>query len=133
MEHLSWAQAQAIALSLIMATFLALPDFDSTFLAPLPRQLGQNFALGCIGEFVYVTTALAPLAPTLTSLKMVRNLLVLHPSDIDSPCSDSLLNFQPNANLELSMDSFRLVFFAHLLHHSGEWAIHNRKVILQIF
>jgi hypothetical protein len=29
----------------------------------------------------------------LASLKMMNTLLILHPSDIDSPCLDSLLDF----------------------------------------
>lgn len=52
----------------------------------------------------------APLASTLSSSKIVNMLLVLHPPNIDSPYLDSLLNFQPNSNLKLFVDSFKSTF-----------------------
>jgi hypothetical protein len=42
--------------------------------------------------------ALAPLALVLASLEIVIALLVLHPSKVDSPRPDSLLEFQPDSN-----------------------------------
>ncbi len=38
-------------------------------------------------------------------------LLALHPPNTYCPYSNSLLNFQPNSNLELFMDVFRSVFW----------------------
>ncbi len=61
-------------------------------------------------EFTHPAKALAPLAPTLASLEIVSALLALHPSDIDSICSDSLLDFKPDLDLELFVDFFRLIF-----------------------
>ncbi len=54
--------------------------------------------------------ALAPFAPTLASLEMIIELLVLHPLNTDLPCSNSLLNFQSNLNLEFFVDFFTLAF-----------------------
>jgi len=72
--------------------------------------LGQNLTLGHVGEFACATRALAPFTPTLVFSKMVNMLLALHLSDIESPCSDSLLDFQLDSNLELSTDPFKANF-----------------------
>lgn len=42
---------------------------------------------------------------------MVSVLLALHLLDIDSPCSNSLLNFKPNLDLKLFVDFCRLIFW----------------------
>ncbi len=57
--------------------------------------LACTFASPCIGHksMVRVGATFALIAPTLASLKMMNTLLILHPSDIDSPCLDSLLDF----------------------------------------
>jgi hypothetical protein len=66
--------------------------------------------LGRTREFARVVRAFAPFAPTLMFSKTVNTLLTLHPLDIDSPCSNSLLNFQFDSDLELSMDFYRSIF-----------------------
>jgi hypothetical protein len=80
-------------------------------------QLGWNLTLGCTEEFVRDVKAFAPLALALVSLKMINALLVLHPSNANSPCLGSLLDFQLDWDLEVSMDSFRSIFLPmfHLL------------------
>jgi hypothetical protein len=80
-------------------------------------MLGWNLALGHIREFACVVKVLAPLAPTLVFSKMVHvasfalighKLLLL----------ESLLDFQFDSNLELSMDPFRANFL-HMFHLSA--------------
>jgi len=88
-----------VALSLVMGTSSALPDFDFTFLTPPPHQLGRNLTLGRIGEFTCATKALAiiavlaPFTPILASLEIVNTMLILHPLNTNSPYLNSLLNF----------------------------------------
>lgn len=79
----------------------------------------QSLTLGRVKEFSFVARALAPLTPPMASLRMVNTLLALYPPNIDSSCLDSLLNFQPYSNFELSMNFFRLTFLHmfHLLAH----------------
>jgi len=73
--------------------------------------------VGHVGEFACATKAFAPFALALVISKMVNMLLVLHLLDTDSPCLDSLLDFQFDLNFELSMDLFRVTFLcmSHLL------------------
>jgi hypothetical protein len=56
-----------------------------------PCQLGWSLTLGCVGECA--VKVLAFLALVLASLEMVNALLILHPLDTHSLCSDSLLDF----------------------------------------
>jgi hypothetical protein len=72
--------------------------------------LGQSIALGHVGEFACAAKAFAPFALALVFSKMVNMLLALHSLDIDSPCLDSLLDFQFDLDFELSMDLFRVTF-----------------------
>jgi hypothetical protein len=87
---------------------LVLFNFDYAFMAPPSCQLGQSLALGHVGEFACDARAFTPFA--LTFSKMVNMLLTLHLSNIDSPCLDSLLDFQFDSNLELFMDLLRTTF-----------------------
>jgi len=84
--------------------------------------LKQILALGHVKEFAHATNVFAPLALVLASSEMINALLTLHPSDTNSPYSDSLLDFQRNSNLELFMNSFRLAFL-HMYHLWSFW--HN--------
>lgn len=111
-------QAQVVALSSIMGASLILPNFDSTPVGPLMCRLGRSFALGHIGKFACVTRVLAPFALILSSSKIISVLLALYPLDTNSPCLDSLWDFQPNSNLELSVDFFRSTFL-HMFHLSS--------------
>ncbi len=79
----------------------------------------QSLTLGRVEEFSFVARDLAPLTPPLASLQMVNTLLALCPPNIDSPCLDSLLNFQPYSNFEFSLNFFRSTFLHmfHLLAH----------------
>jgi hypothetical protein len=61
-------------------------------------------------EFMNLINVFAPLAPILSSSKIVSTLLVLHSPNIDSLYLDSLLSFQPNSNLKLFVDSFKSTF-----------------------
>jgi len=56
--------------------------------------------------------------PILPSLKAIGTLLALHPLDINSPYLDSLLDFQLDLDLELSINSFKSAFF-HMFHLSS--------------
>ncbi len=53
---------------------------------------------------------------------MVCMLQTLHPLDLDFHCSDSLTNFQPNIDVELSMDYFKLTFL-HMSYFFCKWSI----------
>jgi hypothetical protein len=46
----------------------------------------------------------------LKSLETIFILQALHPLDLNSPCSNSLINFQHDLNVQLSMNSFRSAF-----------------------
>jgi len=61
-------------------------------------------------KYAHVVRALAPLALTSTSSKIVSTLQVFHPSISFSLCPHSLIDFQPNGNLELSLDFLKLAF-----------------------
>jgi hypothetical protein len=93
-----------------MGMSTSLLDFDFASMAPLVRWLIWNLTLKHAKEFAHAIRAFAPLAPTLTCLKMINALLALHRLDINSPHSNSLLDFQLNLNLELFVDYFRLAF-----------------------
>jgi hypothetical protein len=110
-------QGQAAALSFVMGMSLALPDFESSPMAPPLCQLGQILSLGCVGEFARATKALVPFAPTLASLESISALLTLHPLDTNLPYSNSLLNLKSNLELKLFMNFFKLIFLrmSHLL------------------
>jgi hypothetical protein len=101
---------QATTLSLVMGTFSTLFDFNYAFIAPPLCQLGQSLALGHVGEFACATRALAPFALILAFSKTINMLLALHLLDIDSPRSDSLLDFEFDLDLELSMDLIKVIF-----------------------
>jgi hypothetical protein len=77
--------------------------------------LKRSSALRLVREFTHVAKTLAPFAPVLASLETINALLTLHSLDIDSLHSNSLLNFQPNSNLEFSMEFFRSTFL-HMYH-----------------
>jgi len=115
MKQLLWKQTTILFSIMGMSTILF--DFNYTPMIPPLHQLRQNLALQCIKEFMNLINVFAPLAPTLSSSKIVSTLLVLHSPNIDSPYLDSLLNFQPNSNLKLFVDSFKLTFL-HMFHLS---------------
>jgi hypothetical protein len=66
-----------------------------------------SFAFGspCSKPISHVVKALAPLALASIFSKIVSTLQVFHLSISLSPCPHSLMDFQPNGNLELSLDS----------------------------
>ncbi len=68
-------------------------------------------------EFSCASKVFPLLASTLASLDIIKVLLDLHPPNIDSPCSDFLLDFQPNSNFKIFVDSFKSIFLyvTHLL------------------
>ncbi len=117
MQHLSRVQAHVTTLSLIIRMFLVLPNFDFALLAPPLHRSRQSFALGHVSEFACIARAFSFFALTLAFLKTINALLGLHPLDIISPYSNSLLNFQLDSNLKFSMDSFKSAFMcmSHLL------------------
>ncbi len=61
------------------------------------------------------TFAILTLAPT--SLEMVYALQALHPSNSDSLYSNSLMDFESDTNVKLSMDYFKSIFL-HMSHLS---------------
>jgi hypothetical protein len=77
---------------------------------PLPCWLGWNLALGHVREFICAVKAFALLTLVPTSSKTVYALQALHPSNSNFPYLDFLMDFHPNIDVELSMDSFRSVF-----------------------
>jgi len=96
---------------------VTLPSLDPMPIFPPIHQLGQSLALGHAREFACVAKAITPLAPTPTFFEIISTLQTLHPSSLDFPCLDSLVNFQSNVDLELPLHSFRLAFMclSHLL------------------
>ncbi len=69
-----------------------------------------NLTFGHVREFTHAIKAFARLASVPTSLEMVCLLQALHLLNLDSPCLNSLLDFQLNTNVELFMDYFKLDF-----------------------
>jgi hypothetical protein len=100
-----------------MGVSIILFNFDSIPMAPSSRWLARSLATGCVGEFAHVSRAFVFLAQTLASLETINVLLALHLLNTNFPYSDSLLDFQPNSNLELFVDIFRSTFLciSHLL------------------
>jgi hypothetical protein len=86
-------------------------------IAPLPCWLGWSLTLEHAREFVHATKALAFFASIPSSLKTIYALQALHISNLDSPCLDSLMDFQLNIDVELPMHSFKSTFLgmSHLL------------------
>ncbi len=83
-----------MALSLVVGTFSALINLNSTLMALPPLcQLGWSLALKQVEEFARAIKALAPLALTLASSKTANVLLALHPLDIDPPTRISCWTF----------------------------------------
>lgn len=82
----------------------------STLVVPLPCWLGWNLALGHVREFICAVKAFALLTLVPTSSKTVYALQALHPSNSNFPYLDFLMDFHPNIDVELSMDSFKLAF-----------------------
>lgn len=74
--------------------------------------------LGHVEKYAHVVKALAPLASISTPSKIVSIFQTLHPSISLSPRPHSLMDFQQNGNLELSLDSFRSAFL-HMSHFSS--------------
>jgi len=63
---------------------------------------------------------------------MVCVLQTLHPLDLDFHCLDFLTNFQPNIDVELSMDYFKLTFL-HVLFFC-KWSImHDLQTFRDFF
>ncbi len=69
-----------------------------------------SLTLGHVKEFTHATKAFVPLASVPTSLEMVCSLQAFHLLNSDSPCSNPLLDFQLNTNVELFMAYFKLDF-----------------------
>jgi hypothetical protein len=65
----------------------------------------------CVAKAFTILT----LAPT--SLEMVYELQALHPSYSNSLYSNSLMGFESNTNVKLSMDYFKSIFL-HMFHLS---------------
>ncbi len=86
-------------------------------IAPFLCWLRWSLTLEHAREFVHVTKALAFFASVPSSLKTIYALKALHISNLDSPFLDSLMDFQLNIDVELSMNSFRPTFLgmSHLL------------------
>ncbi len=66
---------------------------------------------------MHATKALAFFASVPSSLKTIYALQALHLSNSNSPCLNTLMDFQLNIDVELSMHSFRSTFLgmSHLL------------------
>jgi hypothetical protein len=79
--------------------------------------LRHTLAFGHVEKFVHVARAFALLTLVPSSLEMIFVLQTLHYLNLDSPYSDSLMDFQLNINMELSVDFFYLIFLhmSHLL------------------
>jgi len=94
-----------------------LPFLISTLVVPIPCWLEWNLTLGHVREFICPARAFALLALGPMSSKTIYALQALHPSNLNFPYSNFLMDFHPNINVELSMDSFRLVFLcmSHLV------------------
>ncbi len=72
--------------------------------------LKHTLTFGHVEKFVHVVRAFAFLALVPSSLEMIFVLQTLHYLNLDSPYSNSLVDFQLNINMELSLDFFNLVF-----------------------
>jgi hypothetical protein len=68
--------------------------------------------LGHIGKYVQIVRAFIPMASAPTSIETA-----LHTSHLSMTNQDSLMEFQPNTNLDLSFDFFgyAFIFMSHLL------------------
>jgi hypothetical protein len=80
------------------------------------KRLHFLYILPCFSlKYAHVAKALAPLALIIASLGIISTLHVLHPLVLPSPWPNSLMDFQLDRDLELSLDSFRSAFM-HMSH-----------------
>ncbi len=68
-------------------------------------------------EYACVVKAFTPFAPPLAFLKTIGFLSALHPLDSSLLCSNSLMEFQPKANLDFFLYAFKSTFI-HSIHLS---------------
>jgi hypothetical protein len=100
----------AIALSSNWAMSATLSLLVFALVVPPPHLLKQSLAIKCAKEFAHETKVFAFLVLALKSLETICVLQALHPSNLNSPCSNSLIDFQHDTSVKLSMNSFRSVF-----------------------
>jgi hypothetical protein len=83
---------------------------------PTHKCLFRNLVLGRAWEYSKTTHALAPFSPTPTSFDTTLTLTALH-FNLDGNFSFFLKDYEPNQDLELSSNSFKLTFqrMPHLL------------------
>jgi hypothetical protein len=93
-------------LSSNQASLATLPPLNYVLVMLFIHRLGWSLAIGHVEEFVSDTKALAHLALALVSSTIVCVLQALHLLDLKSPCSNSLMDFQPNIYVKLSLDCF---------------------------
>jgi hypothetical protein len=79
---------------------------------PQTHCFGQSLTLGHVGKYVPIARAFIPIASAPTSIETT-----FHTSYSPMTNQDSLMEFQPNTNLDLSFDFFRyaFIFMSHLL------------------
>lgn len=85
--------------------------FDTFFMS-----IGTKFSHGVRCGICTCFKGFCSSFPTLASLEIVNALLVLHLLNIDFPYSDSLLNFQPDSQLELFVDFLGQIFCAFFIY-----------------
>jgi hypothetical protein len=76
---------------------------------PLHNGLGRTW-LSSVLESMLMWQAFTPLAQIVASSKIMSTLQVFHPSISPSPYLDSLVDFQLDRKIKLSLDSFRSAF-----------------------
>jgi len=84
---------------------MAIPQYDP----PTHKCLLHNLILGCVGEYFRVTDTLAPFSLTPISFNTTSVLTTLH-LDLDGYFSFFLKDYEPDQDLKLSSDSFKLTF-----------------------
>ncbi len=119
-EHLLHTQALLAVLHQVpsLGFYGALPLEASFFSSHLgPHCFYWSLALRRAWEYVCVVRALAPLVLASTSSKNINVLQAFHPLESSLPCLDSLMKFQLEVNLDVSLGMFKSTFI-HLAHLS---------------
>ncbi len=81
------------------------------FLWPTPLQKFKwSLTLRCARKYVHAMKAFAPLTPNFVSLKNHSNFASFPPFNVAFPYLNSLINFQLDKDLKLSLYSFKSTF-----------------------